>query len=372
MKAGTMAEVAFVNIEKRYGAVKVISGLNLKIADGEFAVLVGPSGCGKTTSLQMVAGLESVSSGRLFIGGRDVTDLAPKSRDIAMVFQSYALFPHMSVFDNIAFGLKIRKVAKVDIQTQVKRVAERLKIDVFLDRLPKALSGGQRQRVALARALVRQPGVFLMDEPLSNLDAKLRVEARSFLAKMHHELGITTVYVTHDQAEAMTMGTQIVVMNEGAIQQAAPPLEVYNRPANRFVAGFIGSPATNFLALRYAAGRLVDPAANIDIPLPDARRPALDQYEGAGIVLGARPEHIRVLPRGEKPRAGAVDFTIDVAQHLGHEVLLDIVAGAHRAVTRVAPDEFAGEGERRSFEFDMGRVYFFDPRSGANIDGRAN
>jgi multiple sugar transport system ATP-binding protein len=362
-----MAEVAFVNVEKRYGPVKVISGLNLKIADGEFAVLVGPSGCGKTTSLQMVAGLESVSSGRLFIGGRDVTDLAPKSRDIAMVFQSYALFPHMNVFDNIAFGLKIRKVLKADIQEQVSRVAGRLKIETFLDRLPKALSGGQRQRVALARALVRQPGVFLMDEPLSNLDAKLRVEARSFLAKMHHELGITTVYVTHDQAEAMTMGTQIVVMNEGVIQQAAPPLEVYNHPANKFVAGFIGSPATNFLNLRYCGGHLVDPAANIDIPVPESRRAALARYEDAEIVLGARPEHIRVAPRGQARPAAAVDFTIDVAQHLGHEVLLDIVAGPHRAVTRVAPDDLTREGEQRPFEFDMDMVHFFDTQTGASI-----
>jgi multiple sugar transport system ATP-binding protein len=367
-----MAEVAFVDVEKRYGPVKVISGLNLKIADGEFAVLVGPSGCGKTTSLQMVAGLESVSAGRLFIGGRDVTDLAPKSRDIAMVFQSYALFPHMNVFDNIAFGLKIRRVPKNDVQTQVRRVAERLKIEMFLDRLPKALSGGQRQRVALARALVRQPGVFLMDEPLSNLDAKLRVEARSFLAKMHHELGITTIYVTHDQAEAMTMGTQIVVMNEGAIQQAAPPLEVYNHPANRFVAGFIGSPATNFLTVNYRAGRLIDPSANIDLPVPQNRQAALARYEGAEIVMGARPEHIRIAPRRAARPPQAVDFTIDVAQHLGHEALLDIVAGPHRAVTRVAPEDLPRESEARPFEFDMAMVYFFDPQTGVNVDRGAS
>src|SRR5271168_3011288 len=362
-----MAEVAFVDVEKRYGPVKVISGLNLTVADGEFAVLVGPSGCGKTTSLQMVAGLEPISSGRLFIGGRDVTDMPPKSRDIAMVFQSYALFPHMNVFDNIAFGLKIRKMPKAEMRDQVARVAQRLKIDGFLDRLPKALSGGQRQRVALARALVRQPGVFLMDEPLSNLDAKLRVEARSFLAKMHHELGITTIYVTHDQAEAMTMGTQIIVMNEGRVQQAAPPLEVYNNPANQFVAGFIGSPGTNFLRLRYRDGHLVDPAVNISLPVPERRRPALARYEDTEIVLGARPEHIRVAPRGQTRPTAAVDFTIDVVQNLGHEVLLDIVAGPYRAVTRVAPDDCPKESEQRPFEFDMSRVFFFDSRSGANI-----
>jgi multiple sugar transport system ATP-binding protein len=366
-----MAEVAFVDVEKRYGAVKVISGLNLKIADGEFAVLVGPSGCGKTTSLQMIAGLETISSGRLFIGGKDVTDIPPKSRDIAMVFQSYALFPHLSVFDNIAFGLKIRKTPKLETEAQVKRVAERLKIDNFLDRLPKALSGGQRQRVALARALVRQPGVFLMDEPLSNLDAKLRVEARSFLAKMHHELGITTVYVTHDQAEAMTMGTRIVVMNEGVIQQVAPPLEVYNNPANRFVAGFIGSPATNFMTLRYSEGSLVDPDTHIRIPIPERRRQALARFEGEEITLGARPEHIRIVPPGQTPPIGAVDFTIDVAQHLGHEILFDLVNGPHRAVARVGAGDASKVGEKRPFQFDIEMAHFFDSRTGANIEESA-
>src|SRR5271168_270921 len=270
-----MASVSLVDVEKRFGAHVVIPQLNLEITDGSFVVLVGPSGCGKTTTLNMIAGLETISGGQLLIGGRDVTDVPPKARDIAMVFQSYALFPHMTVFENIAFGMRIRRQAKSEIDLQVRSVADRLRIDSLLDRLPKALSGGQRQRVALARALVRRPGVFLMDEPLSNLDAKLRIEARSFLTKMHQEIGVTTVYVTHDQAEAMTMGTQIVVMNEGAIQQAAPPLEVYKSPANRFVAGFIGSPATNFLQLRYSEGHLVDPAVNISLPVPERRRPAL-------------------------------------------------------------------------------------------------
>ncbi len=363
-----MADVAFVNVEKRYGAVKVISGLNLKIAEGEFAVLVGPSGCGKTTSLQMIAGLESVTSGRLFIGGRDVTDMAPKDRDIAMVFQSYALFPHMSVFDNIAFGLKIRKVPAAGIQAQVGEVAQRLKIEAFLNRLPKALSGGQRQRVALARALVRHPGVFLMDEPLSNLDAKLRVEARSFLSKMHQELGVTTVYVTHDQAEAMTMGTQIVVMNEGVIQQAAPPLEVYNNPANRFVAGFIGSPATNFLELIYRDGALTDDRCGIAIPVPASRRTALDRYQGAKLLLGVRPEHMAIVPAGAPSPPGATNFTVDVAQHLGHEILFDIVAGPHKAVTRAGADEQARAGDVRAFVIDMNKAHLFDPASGANIE----
>src|SRR5713226_729835 len=226
-----MAEVTLERVEKRYGSYTVVPHLDLKIDDGEFAVLVGPSGCGKTTTLQMMAGLETISSGRLFIGGRDVTVLPPKERDIAMVFQSYALFPHMNVRDNINFGLKIRRTPAAEMQTMVSEVARRLHIDSYLDRLPKELSGGQRQRVALARAVVRRPGVFLMDEPLSNLDAKLRIEARSFLSHMHRELATTTIYVTHDQSEAMTMGTRIVIMNEGRVQQAAAPLEVYRRPA---------------------------------------------------------------------------------------------------------------------------------------------
>jgi multiple sugar transport system ATP-binding protein len=315
----------------------------------------------------MIAGFETPDEGRILISGREMQDIPAHKRAVNTVFQSYALFPHLNVFENIAFGLRIRRVPKADMRSQVQRVAERLKIEGFLDRLPKALSGGQRQRVALARALVRHPGVFLMDEPLSNLDAKLRIEARSFLAKMHHELGVTTVYVTHDQAEAMTMGTQIVVMNEGVIQQAASPLEVYNNPANRFVAGFIGSPATNFLTLRHKNGDLIDSERNIKLPIPESRRSVLARYNDAEIILGARPEHIRVTPRGRTPPPAAVEFTIDVAQHLGHEVLLDIVAGPHRAVTRVAPDDVPREGETWPFAFDMTRVFFFDPRTGANI-----
>ncbi len=305
-----MAEVTLERVEKRYGSQVVVPHLDLKIEDGEFAVLVGPSGCGKTTTLQMIAGLESVSSGRLLIGGRDVTALLPKERDIAMVFQSYALFPHMNVRDNINFGLRIRRTPASEMQAMVSEVARRLQIDSYLDRLPKELSGGQRQRVALARALVRRPGVFLMDEPLSNLDAKLRVEARSFLSKMHHEIGTTTVYVTHDQSEAMTMGSRIVVMKGGVIQQAAPPLEIYRKPANRFVAGFIGSPSMNFLELEVA---------------------------------------------------------VDVVQHLGNEMLLDLGAGPHRAIARAGAEARVREGEWRSFAIDMDRVHFFHPRTEVNL-----
>jgi multiple sugar transport system ATP-binding protein len=363
-----MAAVELVNVDKRFGGVQVIANLNLDIADGEFTVLVGPSGCGKSTTLQMVAGLESISGGQLLIGGRDVTNLPPKSRDISMVFQSYALFPHMTVLDNIAYGLKLRKVPKDDIARQVSEVSKRLQIDKFLDRLPKALSGGQRQRVALARAVVRRPGVFLMDEPLSNLDAKLRVEARSFLVKMHHELRTTTIYVTHDQAEAMTMGSKIVVMNEGVIQQAAAPLVVYNRPANRFVAGFIGSPAMNFIELNYADGHVIDGECGIRLAVPEPKRAALDRRGAAQVVMGVRPEHFHVLPRDDRGYvlAGS-SWTVDVRQHLGHGTLLDIRNGPHRAVARSSADDDSLDDELRSFTIDMDKAHFFDVATGENL-----
>ena len=361
-----MAEVTLEGVEKRYGSLVVVPHLDLKIADGEFAVLVGPSGCGKTTTLQMIAGLESISSGKLSIGGRDVTALPPKERDIAMVFQSYALFPHMNVRDNINFGLKIRRTPVAQMQAMVAEVARRLQIDEYLDRLPKALSGGQRQRVALARALVRRPGVFLMDEPLSNLDAKLRVEARSFLSKMHHEIGTTTVYVTHDQSEAMTMGSRIVVMKGGVIQQAASPLDIYRKPANRFVAGFIGSPSMNFLELEVVDGALTDGAAGIRIPLPASRSAEIARSGAPTIVLGVRPEHLHLLPDGESGPYSAA-FRVEVVQHLGNEMLLDLVAGSHRVIARADAEAQVGEGERRTFGIDMDRAHFFHPQTEVNL-----
>ncbi len=361
-----MANVSLVDIEKRFGAHVVIPSLNLEIADGSFVVLVGPSGCGKTTTLNMIAGLETITDGQLLIGGRDVTDMPPKDRDIAMVFQSYALFPHMTVFDNIAFGMKIRRLGKSEIDTQVHGVADRLRIGSLLDRLPKALSGGQRQRVALARALVRRPGVFLMDEPLSNLDAKLRIEARSFLSKMHHEIGVTTVYVTHDQSEAMTMGDTIVVMKEGVIQQSASPLVVYNEPANVFVAGFIGSPAMNFLELSRTGSKLIDPDNDLAISIPDRLRGALDGYGKPKVVLGVRPEALRPAPRSADS-SGAPLLCIDVAQHLGHETLLDASSGPHRIVARVAASDDSRIGEKRPFLFDQDHMHLFDLDTGANL-----
>ncbi|MDO9417803.1 ABC transporter ATP-binding protein [Pararhizobium sp.] len=360
-----MADVVLTDLGKRYGEHSVLKGLNLDISDGEFVVLVGPSGCGKSTTLQMIAGLETASSGSIVIGGRDVTRLPPKARDISMVFQSYALFPHMSVRDNIAFGPKIRREPKAQIEKSIKDVTQLLKIEDYLDRLPKALSGGQRQRVALARALVRRPGVFLMDEPLSNLDAKLRVEARSFLVKMHQDLGITTVYVTHDQSEAMTMGSRIVVMKDGVIQQAASPLEIYSRPANQFVASFIGSPAMNSLELDFAGGMLEDREAGLRIALPDQHRTLLEWQGLTRVILGVRPEDIRILGRTD-PRPG-VRFGIDVVQRLGHETLLDLAAGKHRIMARAAASEDALPNEVREFEIDMNKVHFFDIQTGANL-----
>ena len=359
-----MARISLVNIEKSFGIHKVISDLNLEVEDGQFVVLVGPSGCGKTTTLNMIAGLESITGRKLLIGDQNVTNLPPKHRNIAMVFQSYALFPHLNVRENVAFGMKIRHSPKEEIVEEVGKVTERLRIKQYLDRLPKALSGGQRQRVALARALVRRPGVFLMDEPLSNLDAQLRVEARSLLAKMHLDLKTTTIYVTHDQAEAMTLGDRVVVMNEGVIQQNAPPLEVYNAPANRFVAGFIGSPAMNFFDFRYADGELFDETRNLRIVLPRDRQHGLDRFQNKAIVVGARPEHIRTAQRSD---GQVVPFTIDVAQQLGHETLLDVSNGGKSAVVRVPPTEHFTLGETRDFELDLAKIQFFDPDTGMNV-----
>ncbi|HXC62510.1 MAG TPA: ABC transporter ATP-binding protein [Nitrospiria bacterium] len=359
-----MATISLVHIEKSFGPHKVISNLNLEVEDGQFVVLVGPSGCGKTTTLNMIAGLESISAGSLLIGDQNVTNLPPKHRNIAMVFQSYALFPHLNVRENVAFGMKIRHSPKEEIAEEVAKVTGRLRIKQYLDRLPKALSGGQRQRVALARALVRRPGVFLMDEPLSNLDAQLRVEARSLLAKMHLDLKTTTIYVTHDQAEAMTLGDRVVVMNEGVIQQNAPPLEVYNAPANRFVASFIGSPAMNFFDFRYADGELLDETQNLRIMLPPERLNGLDRFQNKALVVGARPEHIRTAQRLDRQ---TIRFTIDVAQQLGHETLLDVSNAGKSAVIRVAPTERFSLGETRAFELDLEKIQFFDPETGVNV-----
>ena len=309
-----MASVQLQKVSKIYpGGVKAVDAIDLSIADQEFVVLVGPSGCGKTTSLRMVAGLEEISSGIIRIGDRIVNDVAPKDRDIAMVFQNYALYPHMTVFNNMAFGLKLRRVPKAQILERVRATAKTLDIEHLLDRKPKALSGGQRQRVAVGRAIIREPAAFLFDEPLSNLDAKLRVTTRAELKRLHHRLRTTTIYVTHDQEEAMTLGERIVVMKDGVIQQADPPLKTYNYPVNRFVAGFIGMPPMNFFdgavkrigdelmfeeGVVQAGGGLTFPGSGFSLLVPPHLRKRLEGLVGTHLVMGIRPEHFHVRPEG--------------------------------------------------------------------------
>ena len=318
-----MATLKFRNINKIYeNKVQAVFDFNLDVEDKEFIVFVGPSGCGKSTTLRMVAGLEEISSGELYIDDVLVNDVVPKDRDIAMVFQNYALYPHMSVFDNMAFGLKLRKVPKAEIAERVHEAAEILGLEEYLNRKPKQLSGGQRQRVALGRAIVRSPKVFLMDEPLSNLDAKLRVQMRSEIAKIHQRVGATTIYVTHDQTEAMTMASRIVIMKDGYIQQIGTPKEVYNYPANIFVGGFIGSPAMNFFK-----GRLEDKAfvtegeEQVKITLTKEVYDRIKNYEGHNIVLGIRPENVNVVAASTK-KAGTISMEADVVELLGHELIV--------------------------------------------------
>jgi len=314
-----MATVTFDHVYKKYGDTTAVSDLNLEIKDGEFMVLVGPSGCGKTTSLRMIAGLEEISEGDLRIGEKVVNDVAPKDRDIAMVFQSYALYPHMTVRDNLAFGLKLRKLPKADIEKRINEAAGILQLEKLLDRKPKELSGGQRQRVALGRAIVREPSVFLMDEPLSNLDAKLRVQTRAEIARLHQRLRTTMVYVTHDQVEAMTMGQRIAVMSTGLLQQVGTPQQLYDTPKNRFVAGFIGSPSMNFMELPVQGDALT--RANVSFPLNDSYKAAI-AGAGSTVVAGFRPEHLEL---GEVTGAyGTVTGKADVVEYLGNEELLHV------------------------------------------------
>src|SRR5579885_505894 len=329
-----MADVALQDVTKVFDdGTRAVDGLDLQIGDGEFMVLVGPSGCGKTTALRMVAGLEEISDGVVRIGQRVVNDLTPKRRDIAMVFQSYALYPHLSVFDNMAFPLKLAKVPKQEIRRRVETAAKTLDLEPYLGRKPRALSGGQRQRVAMGRAIVREPAAFLMDEPLSNLDAKLRVQMRADIKKLQKELDVTTVYVTHDQVEAMTMGDRVAVMRKGELQQVAPPQELYERPVNMFVAGFIGSPAMNLLQARIERrnGNVVALAGDASIEL-DERHAFLAPWDGREVVLGVRPEDLEdaALAPGGQPRIRA---RVELREALGSEVLVHITAWARPAMT---------------------------------------
>lgn len=358
-----MASVTYRNVYKRYGDVTVIEDLNLEVEDKEFVVFVGPSGCGKSTSLRMLAGLEEISEGQILIGDRVVNDVPPKDRDIAMVFQSYALYPHMSVYDNMAFGLKLRKTPKSEIDQRVKEAADILGLAQLLDRKPKALSGGQRQRVAVGRAIVREPAVFLMDEPLSNLDAKLRVTARAEISKLHKRLGTTFIYVTHDQVEAMTMGDRIAVLADGILQQCDSPRNLYNVPDNIFVAGFIGSPSMNFFngTLVAEEGKLIVDTGDFRVAVPDDRKPAFDGHVGKEIVMGIRPEHT-YAPAYAPPNVSPapVKAQVEVVELLGHELHVFCNSGKNTFVGTVDPRENVTVGNSIDLVFDMNNMHLFD------------
>jgi multiple sugar transport system ATP-binding protein len=362
----SLAQVTLRNIFKRFDKVLAVNNLNLEIRDKEFMVLVGPSGCGKTTALRMIAGLEEVSDGDILIGERVVNDVSPKDRDIAMVFQNYALYPHMTVYENMAFGLKLRKVPKGEIQKRVGDAAQLLGIEALLSRKPKQLSGGQRQRVALGRAIVREPQVFLMDEPLSNLDAKLRVQTRAELIKLHRRLGITTIYVTHDQVEAMTMGDRMAVMRDGVLQQCDTPMAIYARPVNMFVAGFIGTPSMNFLPAKLtrgdAGGYAID-CGPFSVAAPSAQAGKLDDWVGKDVVLGVRPADIfdknLKNPIDSSPQ-NTVRTTVDVSEPMGDIVTLYLTAGTHQIVAAIDAETQAKDGQALDIVFDLARTHLFD------------
>ena len=359
-----MASVSFRETTKRFGEVVALDHLNLEIADKEFLVLVGPSGCGKTTALRCLAGLEEITEGDVLIGEKIVNDMAPKDRDIAMVFQSYALYPHMSVFDNMAFGLKLRKFNKDEIQKRVNQAADILGITNLLSRKPKQLSGGQRQRVAVGRAIVREPKVFLFDEPLSNLDAKLRVQTRSQISKLHHQLQATFIYVTHDQVEAMTMATRIAVMNKGILQQLDTPKNLYDHPANKFVAGFIGSPSMNFFdaTLEEENGKLMIVSEAFRIPVPENRVSRYKEYTGKKVIFGIRPEDIHspmYQPADVTP--ATVKARVDVQELMGHEIYLYLMSGSTDYVARVDPRVKYQIGEEIEIVFNMANFQLFLP-----------
>jgi len=366
-----MAGVRLSHIYKTYpgSQTHTVVDFDLEIKDKEFLVLVGPSGCGKSTTLRMIAGLEEITEGELYIGDRLVNDVAPKDRDIAMVFQSYALYPHMNVYQNMAFGLKLRKFKKADIDARVREAARILDIEHLLDRKPKALSGGQRQRVALGRAIVREPQVFLMDEPLSNLDAKLRVQMRAEIAKLHKRLETTIIYVTHDQTEAMTMGDRIVIMKDGYIQQAAPPTEVYNNPRNLFVAGFIGSPAMNFVngSLAEEGGNVVFKSRGISVAIPEGRAKTLREkgYVGKEVVFGIRPEDLHAEPIFlEASPNSVVTAQIEVSENLGHEQILYLEGiGNETIIARLDGRMAVSDATNIKLALDMNKVHIFDKES---------
>ncbi len=354
-----MASVKLQNVFKRFGDVTVVKDANLDIEEGDFVVLVGPSGCGKSTTLRMIAGLEELSEGHLQIGDRVVNDLSPRDRDVAMVFQSYALYPHMNVRDNISFGLKLRKMAQPEIDVRVKEAADILGLTDLLDRKPKQLSGGQRQRVAMGRAIVRKPSVFLFDEPLSNLDAKLRVAMRAEIAKLHQKLGVTTVYVTHDQVEAMTLAKHIVVMSEGIIQQVGAPLELYRNPANTFVAGFIGSPSMNFFNVELSGDKLH--GNGFEIPVPERMKPRING--SSQFTMGIRPEDMFESGTQEATIPGRVD----VLEPLGADVHALGESEGTAFTARLEPDTKVKVGDTLHMGLQMDALHLFDRNSGQSI-----
>ncbi len=362
-----MAQVSLRNVSKIYpGNVLAVDNVSLGVESREFLVIVGPSGCGKSTLLRMIAGLEEMSSGEIWIGNKLVNLLPPKDRDIAMVFQNYALYPHMTVFDNMAFGLKLRGYGRQEINARVRDAAKILGIEGYLHRKPKELSGGERQRVAVGRAIVRRPLVFLFDEPLSNLDAKMRVQMRVELRKLHQRLQTTMVYVTHDQTEAMTMGDRIVVMNKGIVQQAADPLTIYEHPANRFVAGFIGSPPMNFLdgTIQRLNGHLYFQEGSFRLRIVDDMVKALTSYEGKAMCLGIRPEDLYdKLFVAEAPAQSTTTAVVEVVELMGSEIFLHLKVGRHAVVARVNPQTRPEVNQDVDVVFDMGKARFFDAQT---------
>jgi len=368
---GFMAKVVLENVFKIYpGGVVAVEDASLVIEDQEFMVLVGPSGCGKSTTLRMIAGLEEITKGSIYIDDKKVNDIPPKDRDIAMVFQNYALYPHMTVYKNMAFGLKLRRFPKEEIDRRVREAAEILSIESLLNRKPKELSGGQRQRVAVGRAIVRKPKAFLFDEPLSNLDAKMRVQMRMEISKLHTRLSSTMIYVTHDQVEAMTMGDRIVVMKDGLIQQVAAPLELYDRPANQFVAGFIGSPQMNFFngKIVQKAGGLWFAEENFSVRLDDQRVQKLDAKIGKDVVFGIRPEDISdalfvTHPNPEQQ----VKARVEVVEPMGAEVYIYLTTGKHSFVARMNTAQQAEVNQALTLVFNMKKAHFFDAESGAAL-----
>jgi len=365
-----MAEVRFEQVTKRFGDVTAVNNLSLEIPDKEFLVLVGPSGCGKSTILRLLSGLEEVNEGNIYIGDRLVNNVPPKDRDIAMVFQSYALYPHMSVYNNMAFGLSLRKTPKAEIERRVREAARVLGIEDLLKRKPRQLSGGQRQRVALGRAIVREPAAFLFDEPLSNLDAKLRVQTRAELSKLHQRLGTTFIYVTHDQIEAMTMASRIAVMNDGVLQQVGQPQELYERPDNLFVAGFIGSPAMNLfeVTVRGDQNQTYLDADSFRVAVPSTKVAMLLPYSGKKIIFGLRPEHIHVpefMPPGTI--AAPVQARVDVTELMGHEYYLYLLNGEKHFLARVDARTMPRPGQDIEVVFNIAHMYAFDPVTGKAI-----